>query len=142
LVLVISIAKSYGERLGLHNLQAGALDRLVEEYPSHGFIIDYREAKGLFKEVSLMSAEEVVLVTELDRRGYCTLSPSSVTVFGDVSTLLAESEEDKDEDTKRSAENIGPDGARGAGESEPPPGGGNGTHAAQREAGASQMAPA
>lgn len=116
---MVSIAKAYGERLGLHNLQSGALNRLVEDYPSHGFIIDYREAKKLFKKVSRMSAEEVVLVTELQKKGYCALTPGSDTLFADVSELTADSDEgDDDEEATGSAEDTGANDARGTGEPE------------------------
>lgn len=45
----MNIARAYGERLNVHsNLRMGALDKLIEGYPSHDFAIDFDEAKGLF----------------------------------------------------------------------------------------------
>lgn len=47
------IAYEYGTRLAEKsgNLRAGGLDKLVAGYPSHGFVIDRKEAKTLFVEV-------------------------------------------------------------------------------------------
>ena len=45
----ISIAESYGSRLDEHgrNLKKDALKKLILSYPSHGFVIDRKEAKTL-----------------------------------------------------------------------------------------------
>jgi hypothetical protein len=138
---MISIAKAYGERLGQHNLRAGALDRLVEEYPSHGFIIDFKEARTLFKKATWMSAEEVVLVTELEAKGYCTLTPGSSTLFGDVSTLSGEGEEDdQNEKAKGSPENIGPNGPGGPRKSKPSKNGSRGNGSLRKGGKAAQVA--
>jgi hypothetical protein len=45
------IAREYAERLGAENLRDGTLDKLLGDYPSHGFVIDRGEAKKLFKNV-------------------------------------------------------------------------------------------
>jgi len=50
----MAIAYQYGQRLNeqSNNLRAGGLEMLVTGYPSHGFVIDRREAKTLFLRVS------------------------------------------------------------------------------------------
>ena len=123
----ISIAKAYGERLGLENLKAGALDRLVRDYTSHGFIIDYKEARGLFVHVSKATNEEFLLTRELHRAGTCVLFPSNETMFGDVRDLLPK-DVDTDEDSENEAakRNSGriedtPPNREEPGESEPEP---------------------
>lgn len=45
------IASEYGGRLSKGNLKEGALKKLLEGYPSHGFVIDRKEAAELFNEV-------------------------------------------------------------------------------------------
>jgi hypothetical protein len=45
------IAHDYGLRLASRNLREDALKRLIAGYPSHGFIIDRREASELFHRV-------------------------------------------------------------------------------------------
>ena len=45
------IAGDYGSRLGKGNLKEDALKRLLASYPSHGFVIDRKEAAELFKSV-------------------------------------------------------------------------------------------
>lgn len=63
----IQIAKEYGERLDVYckNLQQGALERMVADYPAHGFVIDRKEAKTLFKRVLPMTTAEDDLVGTL-----------------------------------------------------------------------------
>ena len=57
----MQIAHAYGERLNEYNdnLKAGALEDLVSGYPAHGFVIDRREAKRLFKRVRKPNELEV-----------------------------------------------------------------------------------
>lgn len=45
------IASEYAERLNNGNLKDGALDHLVGDYPSHGFVIDRGETRTIFKNV-------------------------------------------------------------------------------------------
>lgn len=49
----LSVATKYGERLDRRfmNLKPGAMERLVREYPSHDFVIDFGEATELFNRV-------------------------------------------------------------------------------------------
>jgi hypothetical protein len=44
------ISADYGERLNV-NLKDNALQRLLAKYPAHGFVIDWREAEEIFKEI-------------------------------------------------------------------------------------------
>ena len=54
------IAHEYGQRLQRYtdSLTDGALDRLVAEYPAHGFVIDRKEAAELFRTVCAPTDEE------------------------------------------------------------------------------------
>jgi hypothetical protein len=54
----IKIAQAYGEKLGTPNLKPNSLERLVEQYPSHGFVIDFDEAKQLFRNVDRLEGTE------------------------------------------------------------------------------------
>lgn len=45
------IAHHYGTRIARDNLKEDTLDRLIADYPSHGFIIDREEAEALFHKV-------------------------------------------------------------------------------------------
>lgn len=49
----MDIAFQYGDRLNAYgdNLKEGALSTLIREYPSHGFVIDRKEAKERFHRV-------------------------------------------------------------------------------------------
>lgn len=56
----MSITLEYGTRLDGHssNLKPGSLDKLVIQYPAHGFVIDRKEAGTLFNKVSALSDAE------------------------------------------------------------------------------------
>lgn len=48
----LRISKDYGDRLKCNdNLKADAIEKLLAKYPSHGFVIDRREASELFSVV-------------------------------------------------------------------------------------------
>jgi hypothetical protein len=47
----IQIGLAYGNRLKSENVKPRTVDRLVNDYPAHGFVIDQNEAKELFKQV-------------------------------------------------------------------------------------------
>lgn len=62
------LAQAYAERLNMHskNLrrdrQLDALENLLSGYPSHGFVIDAKEAKALFKNVKPLSPTMIELI--------------------------------------------------------------------------------
>jgi hypothetical protein len=47
----IQIGLKYGNRLTSSNVKEGTVEKLVNEYPAHGFVIDQTEASELFKNV-------------------------------------------------------------------------------------------
>lgn len=55
----LQIAHEYGTRLNekSKSLKADALKKLINKYPSHGFVIDRAEAKGLFERVEKPSEQ-------------------------------------------------------------------------------------
>jgi len=59
----MQIAYDYGERLNkmASSLKNGALVQLVSSYPSHGFVIDRKEAADLFRCVESPGAETLPL---------------------------------------------------------------------------------
>lgn len=59
----IEIAYAYGQRLSgvSKNLKQDALDRLVSEYPSHGFVIDRKEARDIFTNIRQPEGAELEL---------------------------------------------------------------------------------
>lgn len=63
----VSIAFSYGQRLDekVKNLKSGALKSLVLDYPSHGFVVDRKEATNLFKNVRAPQFLEQIVIDEL-----------------------------------------------------------------------------
>ena len=77
----LQIAKHYGERLHekSDSLLAGALNKLIMEYPTHGFVIDRSEARQLFKRVDPPSEYEEVLCNFVKQ--YFSEPSSSAIVF-------------------------------------------------------------
>ena len=49
---MLKISNDYGLRLDVGNLNEGGLGTLLTGYPSHGFVIDKREAERIFNRVS------------------------------------------------------------------------------------------
>lgn len=48
----VRIAADYGHRLRTSNVREDTIERLLAAYPSHGFVIDRREVRELFENVS------------------------------------------------------------------------------------------
>jgi hypothetical protein len=107
----MKIGKEYGQRLsaGSKNLGADALELLVDSFPSHGFVIDRKEASDLFVNVRGMTKDEVVLVRLL-RAVIRTPNEDPILFF--MSNARKEATNDSDN-------------ATGAGEGESPAGDGN-----------------
>ena len=63
----LQIASDYGNRLNKmsQSMQPGALGMLVANYPDHGFVIDRKEAKKLFKKVDKPDADETMTMVLL-----------------------------------------------------------------------------
>lgn len=59
----VEIAMAYGERLDGYegNLKRGSLERIVSGYPSHGFVIDRKEARELFQRVRAPKEDEAII---------------------------------------------------------------------------------
>lgn len=62
--LLMRIAEEYGKRLGTPNVKEGTLHKLVYEYPSHEFVVDFQEAKELFEKVNLPTTAEHTIAEE------------------------------------------------------------------------------
>jgi hypothetical protein len=52
----LQISKEYGDRLKTDNVKEGAINKLIAGYPSHGFVIDRKEARDLFAKVEDLGA--------------------------------------------------------------------------------------
>lgn len=110
----INIAEKYGERLDSYhsNLKSDALRKLIWEYPAHGFVIDRREAKDLFKKVRRPSPVE----QEIGEYFIANLGPYwqnqpivvnfSAVVAQHMATMLA-SQQHGDDSTGNSGEDHG-----------------------------------
>lgn len=89
----LEIARAYGIRLVEHskNLngdQVGNLEHLISHYPSHGFIIDYREAKKIFKNVRYFTADELALMKYLGTIGRWPVRRQEDQYVGFISTQV------------------------------------------------------
>lgn len=82
------IGEDYGARLDTKysNLKPGALKFLSQNYPSHGFVIDYQESKLLFKNVRKASDLEQKLIDNVGvicRMPAATLNKQNLTATYD-----------------------------------------------------------
>lgn len=59
----INIAKAYGSRIAPKNPEL--IKKLIEDYPSHGFVIDFEEAKDIFPNVRRLNENEQALENAL-----------------------------------------------------------------------------
>ena len=101
----LSVATAYGTRLIEHggNATRGAVRQLVEDYPTHGFIIDNAEADTLFETVKGPTEEMHKLMFSLGEVVYVAQSPHV------VGRLDGHSPEDgNDRAAKRSPEGSSP----------------------------------
>lgn len=76
----LSVATAYGERLAEFggNATQETVRQLVEDYPTHEFIIDSADARKIFKTVNEPSEEMTRLIIELGEIVYSVQSPSVV----------------------------------------------------------------
>lgn len=73
----LNIVTAYGERLLRHggNATPETVRRLVEEYPTHDFIIDSKEARDLFNSVEDPTDEMTTLTSALGKLAYEVQTP-------------------------------------------------------------------
>jgi hypothetical protein len=60
------IGQVYGTRLAGKNVKPGTVEKLVREYPAHGFVIDQEEAKELFNNVRGFDEGETAIFENID----------------------------------------------------------------------------
>lgn len=61
----MDVAKAYGKRLARKNVKDATLEKLVESYPDHAFVIDFDEAKELFNKVEQFTEAETKIFNQL-----------------------------------------------------------------------------
>jgi len=78
-----AVGHNYGLRLSYYgkNISAESLEKLISGYPSHGFVIDRSEAKGLFHVVREPNKEENHLIKALGAKASDPLEEQAVRAF-------------------------------------------------------------
>lgn len=71
----MNIANVYGSRMDRGNLKKDALKKLVQGYPTHGFVIDIDEARTLFNRVRVADPLEREVATHLASLRWQTPEP-------------------------------------------------------------------
>ena len=61
------IGQVYGTRLKGKNVKPGSVEKLVREYPAHGFVIDQDEARELFNNVRGFNEGEAAIFEKIDQ---------------------------------------------------------------------------
>lgn len=93
----IKIATQYGQRLGERNLKPNALRSLVHDYPTHGFVIDKKEAALLFEVVEDLSQPEGIIAKYLEDSRRIVRYPSQRAVALDLVSEYTSQDESKEE---------------------------------------------
>lgn len=127
--LAMLIAEEYGTRLASESVKEGALKRLIEAYPSHGFVIDREEASQLFSAVREPTNKEAALAEFLSSFSGDSRDPLVLFLtHGETTDSKAGEEEEEndadDSDDQDQAQNKGHGEARnsaGAGTDGEPP---------------------
>jgi len=117
----MDVGRAYGERLDVKkNLKDDALDKLLEQYPSHDFSIDFDEAKTLFHRISRPDELERELGQEL---AFLLLNYQTVSARKALILYLNEPKPEIKKDEEHAAQhgnNSGASTSDAAGESAPP----------------------
>ena len=68
-IRAMTVAQEYGDRLlqTSQNLNDEALQQIISGYPSHNFVIDFDEAKEMFKNARSLQGAEVELLNILEK---------------------------------------------------------------------------
>lgn len=110
----IKIANAYADRMGQNNLKPSAMQKLVEGYPSHGFVIDLVEAKELFLHADTLDGVEAELAHSL--RSFLR-HPKQDAIFIDIGSMVGaireESGDEQDAGDAGSQQNIPERNGRG-----------------------------
>lgn len=91
----MSIALQYGARLAGDNLKEDAIEHLIADYPSHGFIIDRAEARDLFENVREPSGNEAAVAQLL--QAFLTANIGEGEVFANFASSPRTNDDDGDE---------------------------------------------
>ena len=110
------VAKQYGEMLigQSQNSSVQSLTRLISGYSSHGFVIDRKEAKGLFARVRKPNVLETELATCLGKWALWPSPPNDpkITFLSTERTDEVPAVGDTDVDVPEKAPPVAPDSAR------------------------------
>lgn len=116
----MSIAITYGQRLSdkSGSLKDGALVKLIASYPSHGFVIDRKEARELFKDVQSPSG-----LTETLYEFFCKkIHDGDIPTFGKPKVLDFTFKPEENEEEINAKESATGDGDAQQNVREPDPG--------------------
>jgi hypothetical protein len=81
----LTIADRYGNSLNRGNLKRNALGQLIQGFPSHGFVIDLREARKYFERVVPAEAEDLQV---LESFSVSLRHPSEESRFADLCMFI------------------------------------------------------
>lgn len=111
----LTVALEYGKRLARigKNINENQIKHLVEEYPSHDFVIDYLEAKTLFNRVDDPTSDMMELAIKLKDLAFVP-DFEIVTVLHLSKPEKTETDEAKDKGAPDAATQASSDGSSGS----------------------------
>lgn len=84
----MQVAQEYGKRLAARglNIDEASIERLVNDYPSHDFVIDFDEAADLFDDVELPPSDILKVMVALGHRAVFTQAEASSLIVERLAT--------------------------------------------------------
>lgn len=107
----LEITYAYGARL-THNQKA--LDKLINGYPSHGFVIDYEEAKALLGNVRQPHEAEYASIGQLKTELRCPNDKVCVALLDEILTHLPSAQDNRGGENDNAGQCPGDAGDPGA----------------------------
>lgn len=99
------IAFEYGQRLNQGNLQPSALSQLVVNYPSHGYVIDFDEAKDrIFSKIALVEDDLIISLIHMMNAFVTERLASSEPLILALNEFIDEDEINEEATTKEEVE--------------------------------------
>lgn len=92
----IKIASHYGERMTRNMADMGAIRKLITDYPSHSFVIDFKEMKDLFKNKEILRPDANEALIEMEFYGIVRTSAKKHLILHIGEKIVEDGKEDND----------------------------------------------
>ena len=91
----MKICEHYAKNLNIGNLKNDSLRKLISEYPSHSFVIDYSDAEELFETVRQTTKEENELLSKIPFDIHFSLDIPKIEKWSEPKSLITDENENE-----------------------------------------------